>query len=88
MADSSRPRNAETGDVRSRTRAAKPRRGADEIAGAGDPSTLRLSMNELDGPHHAFPDSENKRAGELGPAPFPRTGLQVESEESVPTRLR
>ena len=64
--------------------AAKQRIGADEIDGAGDPATVAPGHDERDVLSHAFADQRKEAAGEVGPAPFPRTGLHVEAEEGVP----
>src|SRR6266576_2852838 len=64
--------------------AAKQRIGADEIDGAGDPAIVASGHDERDVLGHAFADQRKEAAGEVGPAPFPRTGLHVEAEEGVP----
>src|SRR6266403_1020111 len=64
--------------------AAKQRFGADEIDGAGNPATVAPGHDERNVLSHGFADQRKEAAGEVGPAPFPRTGMHVESEEGIP----
>ena len=57
---------------------------ADEIDGAGDPAPGAFGHHQHDAVAHCLADQRIERPGEIGPAPFARTGLHIEFEECVP----
>src|SRR4051794_13552141 len=58
--------------------------GADEVQGACDPAARALRHDQQDAIAHRLTYRGKERARQIGPPPFPRSGMDVEVEECIP----